>query len=447
MPPSCDASPSPRTSLPSLPPLHRGRYPGEILRRLRQEPLAFLAELGALYPQACRLRILGREVWLLFLPDLARQLLTGDQRLLAKGRALQRTSLLLGNGLLTAEGADHMRQRRALQPVFHKRRLEGYAQVMAQAAERCSTGWLDGEKVEVHSAMMELALSVVSRTILGTDLEAHQSRISGSLEEVLRQFGLLTLPFFELFQHLPLPPVRRFRRSRNELFAVVDEVIAAHARGETGPDSMLSLLDHLPPERVRDEVLTMLLAGHETTANLLTFALDLLARHPQEAEPFYREVRGLLSERRSPLAGDYAALPVTRRVVQEALRLYPPAWVVGRRNLQELSLGSYRVPTDTLMLAPQCVIHRDARYFSEPDQFWPDRWLQGEGASAFFPFGGGTRICIGEGFARMEAVLALAVLGRDWSFQPVRDGAPALSAGITLRPRDGLPLRVRRASM
>lgn len=269
--------------------------------------------------------------------------------------------------------------------------------------------------------------------------------ISGT---ILRQFGLLTLPFFELLQHLPLPPVLRFRRSRNALFAVVEEVIAAHQRGETSPDSMLSILDHLGPERVRDEVLTMLLAGHETTANLIAFALDLLARDPGEAEAFYREVRTLLNGGRSPSVEDYANLPVTRRVVQEALRLYPPAWVVGRRNLQELEVGPYQVPVDTLMLAPQWVIHRDARFFAEPTRFKPDRWLEEASApAAFFPFGAGTRVCIGEGFARMEAVLALAVLGRDWSFEALNSTVPELSAGITLRPKSGIPLQVRRTAV
>lgn len=424
----------------SLPPRVRSRYPGQLFHRLRRDPLAFMTELGAAYDDACRMSILGREVWLLFDPELARTILCGDQRVLAKGRALERTRLLLGRGLLTAEGADHLRQRRTLQPAFHKKRMDGYAEVMADASETLSSKLVDGQAFDAHRAMMDLALGIVSRTVLGVDLEAHHARVGQALERVLGQFGLLTLPFFELFAHLPLPPMRRFRQSRDELFAVVDEIVELHEQGQTSPDSMLSLLDNVDPARVRDEILTMLLAGHETTANLLTFAVELLSRHPRQAEAFYREARTLLGGRRAN-ATDYAKLTVTRRVIQETLRLYPPAWTVGRRTLEPVRVGAYTAPADTLLLAPQWVIHRQARNFQRPLDFWPDRWLHDPGEPhAFFPFGGGTRMCIGEGFARMEAVLALATLGRDWTFRPLNQAPPELSSGITLRPRHGLPV-------
>jgi cytochrome P450 len=424
----------------------KAQYPGQLFRRLRQDPLSLLSELASKHTEACRLNILGREVWVLFEPALVQRVLCGDQRSLAKGKALQRTQVLLGNGLLTAEGADHLRQRRTLQPAFHKRRLEGYARTMVDCSESLSRRVVDGQLFDAHKAMMDLALGIVSRTVLGANLEAHHSRIGEALERVLGQFGLLTMPFFELFQHLPLPPMRRFRQSRDELFAVVDEIVDLHARGQTSPDCMLSLLEHVEPVRVKDEVLTMLLAGHETTANLLTFAIDLLARHPGQAEPFYREVRTLLNGRRAEVS-DYNMLTVTRRVIQEALRLYPPAWVVGRRTLGGVDIGPYRAPADTLLLAPQCVIQRDDRHFPNPHDFLPERWLSADPEPyAFFPFGGGTRMCIGEGFARMEAVLALATLARDWTFHTVNSGPPLLSTGITLRPRHGLPIIAKRVS-
>lgn len=433
-------APIPTLKIPSLPPRVRSRYPGQLFRRLRRDPLAFMTELGSVHTEACRMNILGREVWLLFEPELARAILCGDQRGLAKGRALERTRLLLGQGLLTAEGAEHLRQRRTLQPAFHKKRLEGYAEIMADASEALSARLVEGQVFDVHRAMMDLALGVVSRTVLGVNLEAHHARVGQALERVLGQFGLLTLPFFELFQHLPLPPMKRFRQSRDELFAVVDEIVELHEQGQTSPDSMLSLLENVDPARVRDEILTMLLAGHETTANLLTFAVDLLSRHPEQAEAFYREARTVLAGRRANVA-DYASLTVTRRVIQETLRLYPPAWTVGRRTLEPVSIGAYTAPTDTLLLAPQWVIHRQSRNFQRPLEFCPDRWLcEPVEPHAFFPFGGGTRMCIGEGFARMEAALALATLGRDWTFQPVNEGPPEVTSGITLRPRHGLPV-------
>ena len=437
---------------PALPPIGGARppkvfsrYPGQLFRRFRRDPLSLMTELGQQHSEVCRMNILGREVWLLFEPELARRILTGDQRGLAKGRALERTRVLLGQGLLTAEGADHLRQRRTLQPAFHKKRLEGYAAVMVGCSEALSRRFRDGAMIDIHKAMMDLTLGIVSRTVLGADLEAHHARVGEALDRVLGQFGLLTLPFFELFQHLPIPPMRRFRQSRDELFSVVDEIVDLHQRGQTSPDSMLSLMENVEPSRVKDEILTMLLAGHETTANLLTFAIDLLSRHPHQAQAFYTEVRTLLDGRHAQVS-DYAMLSVTRRVIQETLRLYPPAWTVGRRTLEPLQLGAYRVPTDTLLLAPQWVIHRDSRHFHRALEFLPDRWLddQAQGVGAFFPFGGGTRICIGEGFARMEAALALATLGRDWTFTPVNPGPPSVTSGITLRPRNGLPIIVQR---
>ncbi len=435
-------------TLEAQPSLLKERYPGQLFRRFRKNPLDLLDELSQTGEDVRRLRILGRSVWVLFEPSLVEQLLTGDHRSFEKGRALQRTQILLGQGLLTAEGHSHLKQRRTLQPAFRKQRIEGYAKIMADRAEHISAEWRPNQPFDAHKAMMSLALDIVSRTLLGTDLVDHQERIAESLEAILGKFGLLMLPFFEQLQKLPFPVMREFRRRRDDLFAVVDDIVDRHS--QRGPDvlgdSLIDLMVEVDPGRVKDEVLTMLLAGHETTANALTFALDLLARNPKQAEPFYDEVRTVLKGR-SAGAADYPKLPYTGRVLQEVLRLYPPAWIVGRRTLEAVDLGPYAVPSDTLLLAPQWSIHRDRRRFESPLEFEPDRWLTTDPPKfGFFPFGGGTRICIGEGFARMEAVLVLATLGRDWTFQSLEERPTALKAGITLRPLNGLPLAVQRAA-
>ena len=435
-------------TLENPPPLLKEKYPGQLFRRFRKEPLALLDDLSQTGDDVRRLRILGRSVWVLFEPSLVESLLTGDHRSFEKGRALQRTQILLGQGLLTAEGSSHLKQRRTLQPAFRKQRIEEYAKTMASCSEQVSLSWRQDTPLDAHKEMMTLALSIVSQTLLGTDLVNHQKRIAESLEAILGKFGLLMLPFFEQLQNLPLPIMREFRRRRDDLFAVVDDIVDRHSRrGADEPkNSLIDLMVEVDPGRVKDEVLTMLLAGHETTANALTFSLDLLARNPKQAKGFYAEVRTVLKGR-SATAADYAKLPYTRRVLQEVLRLYPPAWIVGRRSLEAVELGPYTVPADTLLLAPQWSVHRDPRRFESPLAFEPDRWLSDDAPKfGFFPFGGGTRICIGEGFARMEAVLVLATLGRDWTFRSLDERPTPLQAGITLRPLNGLPLGVERAA-
>ncbi|MGE0489981.1 MAG: cytochrome P450 [Vulcanimicrobiota bacterium] len=417
----------------------RNRYPGDLFRRLTKDQLGFLEQVVAAYPDACRLQMFGREVWILSQPELVEKLLTGHHQQFEKGRALQHTRVLLGNGLLTAEGDDHLHQRRLVQPAFRRQRIAGYADTMVECAQRLAVE-LEGQ-VDIHRVMMDLALGIVSRTLLGTDLEHEHRRIGRALEQALGQFQLTTMPFFPLLRHLPLPSVRRFDQARRELDEVVESILEAHRQGRASQDSLVALLAEVEPTRVRDEVMTMLLAGHETTANALTFAIYLLAQNPDAAANFHAEVDTVLGQRRAR-SDDYHDLVYTRQVVDETLRLFPPAWMVGRRSLEDLDWGTYQVPAGTILLAPQWLLHRDARYFDRPTEFVPERWAQGSPARyAYFPFGGGTRICIGEGFARMEAVLVLATLAQKVRFE-VPDHKLELKAGITLRPRHGLRVRV-----
>lgn len=411
-------------------------FPGQHVYRLQRDFLGGLEQLAQDYPDVCCLQGLRNELWILQKPELVGKLLTGRPSQFEKGHALQRTRMLLGNGLLTAEGKDHLRRRRAIQPHFHKERIEDYAQTMVECA--VETAYTMQGTVDFHESMNELALAIVGRTLLGTDLVEDHRKISRSLNQAMGNFKLLLLPFFSYLTKLPFGPMKKFEQARRDLHEVVAKIMSEPTPGSLAEFLLQSQIDD---ETVRDELLTMLLAGHETTANALTFAQYLLARHPEKAEKMYQELEQVL-EGRLPTSADYSRLTYTRHIVDETLRLYPPAWAVGRKALVDLEWDPYFIPKGSVLVAPQWLLHRDSRYFDHPESFLPERWENSRPTKGtYFPFGGGTRLCVGEGFARMEAVLVLAVLGQYLRFELVDPGPIELKPGVTLRPKGGLNLR------
>lgn len=421
----------------------KNRFPGDLFFQVQRDPLAFFERHHVDFPDYYRWNTAGQDVWVLSRPDLVQRLLTGHPTEFEKGRALQRSRLLLGDGLLTAEGDAHLLHRRMLQPAFRKQQIGRYAEVMVEETMALAARWRSEEwqEVDLHKGMMDLTLSVVGRTLFGKAFsQDERTRISGSLEVALSNFRITLLPFFQLLTRLPIKRVRDFEAARRGLRGVVEELVA-----DTPEDggSILSLLEGATLENKLDQALTLLLAGHETTANALTFCLWLLACHPRVRERVAQELHIVLGGR-PPRAEDYPNLPVLKSVVEETFRLYPPAWMVGRHNLLDLDWNGVRIKKGSLLLAPQWVLHRDARYFPEPTKFLPERWEQCEARKgSYFPFGGGTRVCIGEGFARMEAVMVVATLVQSMLLEPLEHRPPALTAGITLRPRDGLRIKTR----
>ncbi len=413
-------------------------YPAQHVLRLQRDLLGYMTELGRTYPDVCRLTGFQGPIWILQQPELVGRLLTGHPSQFEKGHALQRARILLGNGLLTAEGDDHLNRRRMVQPTFHKDRISAYAETMVECAVEQADRMVG--VVDIHRSMMDLALEIVSRTLLGTRLTEDHQIISRSLDTVLGKFRYLMLPFFSYLTRLPFGPVRHFEKARQDLFEVIEKVLAHPAEGSLVEMLIESQVDQ---ETVRDEILTMLLAGHETTANALTFALDLLARHPDKAQQMRAELDRVLGGR-LPSAADYRDLIYTRHVLEETLRLYPPAWAVGRKTLVDLDWDPYPISRGSILIAPQWLLHRDPRYFEDPLTFRPERWEEERPAKfTYFPFGGGTRICIGEGFARMEAVLVLAVLGQRFQFGLINPEPLQLTPGVTLRPPAGFKLLAR----
>ena len=405
----------------------------------------------------------GPAGWMFLLndPDLIREVLVSQSKRFAKGRALERIRPVLGTGLLTSEGEFHRRQRRLMQPAFHHQRLSGFAATMIAHADRLTRGWQLGETRDLAGEMMRLTLSIVGETLLGAEVDAEAARVRDALGTIMHSFPMLMLPFSAFLQRLPLPVMRRMRAAQATLDAIIYALIdERRADGADHGDLLSMLLAAQDPEsedlgvgmsnvEVRDEVMTVFLAGHETTANALAWTWHLLAGQPEAEARLHDEIRRVLPDGRAPTDRDLPALVFTEQVVSEALRLYPPAWLISRRALEPCLLGGYTVPTRSIVVMSQWVTHRDARWFPEPERFDPGRWTPEFKAAlpryAFFPFGGGPRRCIGEGFAWMELVLLVARIAQRWRFVREPDAPPVLpEALITLRPAGGLPMRLER---
>ena len=433
------------------------RYPFANWLSLRRNPLAFLEGLARDYGDVSRFRLGPVFVYLVNDPELIRSVLVTRADAYHKGRALERAKRLLGEGLLTSEESVHLRQRRLMQPAFHRERISGYGETMVRYAERATERWKAGETIDVHREMVGLTLAIVGKTLFDADVEGEADEIGGALTEVMELFQrLLMVPFGELLEKLPLPSTRRFERARGRLDATIGRLIAERRRNPRDRTDLLTLLilaqdtegdgGGMSDARLRDEAMTIFLAGHETTANALTWTWHLLSQNPEVEALLHEELDRDLGER-APGVSDLPRLRYTEMVLSEAMRLYPPAWIVGRRAVVDHELGGYGIPAGSILLLSQWITHRDPRFFPDPLRFDPMRFTPEANAArpkfAYFPFGGGPRVCIGEGFAWMEGVLLLATIARRWRFSRA-DSAVTPAALITLRPKGGLPMRIDR---
>ena len=370
-----------------------------------------------------------------------------------KGRGLRRMRRLLGEGLLTSDEPLHLRQRRLVQPAFHRERVARYAATMIELARAAAERLSDGETVAVDAEMNRLALRIAAATLFSADVDDDADAIGAAVTGAMAAFPASLGPFAELLDHVPFhPATRRFGAARSGLDTVIYRLIEERRRDGADRGDLLSMLlssrdetgAAMPAELVRDEALTLLLAGHETTANALTWTWDALARNPGAEARLHAELDAVLGDR-DPLPDDAARLPFTRDVVAESMRLRPPAWILGRRVIRPMRLGEWDVPAGSVLLAAQIVTHRNPRLWKEPEAFRPERWSNGETAAlpkfAYFPFGGGNRICIGESFAWTEAVLVLATLARRVRFHGLDPSPVPLDPLVTLRP--GRPVLMR----
>lgn len=413
------------------------------------------------YGRAAHYRILLHDVVLFHDPDDIREVLIDKAASFGKDRTQKRMKILLGEGLITSDGAAHKRGRRIAAPAFHRQRIQRYGGQIVEIAAAVNAQWQAGQSLDIAAEMMGLALQITARTLFDTEVTAEIHEINDQVNRIMDLYNyLVALPRAELLLHTPLPGMRRFRESKARLDAVVNGMIGARQAeadalpgGLEGRGDLLSMLlaardDEaggnglkLTGEELRDQVLTLFLAGYETVANALAWTWLLLGQNPEAEARLHEELDAVLGGR-LPTLDDMPRLEYTGMVLAESMRLYPPAWAMGREALEDVWIGPYHLRKGTMVFFSQYIVHRDPRWFPEPERFRPERFTPEAKAArprfAYFPFGGGGRQCIGESFAWMEATLALATIAQRWRFRLTAGQKIELQPKITLRPRNGI---------
>jgi cytochrome P450 len=429
------------------------------------DPLGVFTQWARQYGDVFYYRIFHRHIYFLNHPDLVKDVLVTNHQNFIKGEAVRFNRRIFGNGLITNEGSSWLQQRRLIQPAFHRERIESYANTMVAYAERMIATWRDGEERDIHRDMMHLTLEIVTKTLFNVEIAGERDRIAVALNTLMQLSSGARMLLPPLLRLTPTPGNLRYlqaaRRLDDIVYALIRERRASGkvhgASGKIIDDLLSTLLEardetgaSMPDKQLRDEVMTILLAGHETTAVSLSWTWYLLAQNPEVEQKLCAELRQVLNGR-SPTPGDLPELRYTERVIKEAMRLYPPVWTLVRNPIKDCEIGGYRVLAGASVIMSPWVMHRDPQHYDEPERFNPDRWLDERtiGASKFtyFPFGGGPRSCIGSTFAMMEAVLVLATITQRYKIGVLQDPPVEPLPTITLRPKHGVrALLTRRES-
>jgi cytochrome P450 len=427
-------------------------------RPFRQNTADFLLENARDFGDLVHFKALNRNVYQINHPDLIADFFLKDAPNHHRNLVMQAGRKVLGHGLLTAEEPLHMRQRRLAQPAFLRERIAAYGEVIGAQTEALTARWQSGTVTDVHPQMLELALRIVGKCLFNLEQMDDVEAVAAAVDAFMSFLPLSFLPFSEQIQQLPIPAMNRLRNSKKFLDELIYGMIAERRKDPTDRGDLLSMLlastesddaTAMTDRQVHDECVTIILAGHETTANALSFALHLVAQDSQVQARLHAEAAEVLGGR-TAAAADYPRLTYANAVFSEALRLYPPVWVTARTCAKEYEIAGFRVPVGASILAAQYVVHRDPRYFAEPERFDPERFLgeakTGRPRYAYFPFAGGSRQCIGEGLAWMEGTLALAVIARDWRVSPEAGGKRVLEAvpAVSLRPKGGVRVELER---
>lgn len=417
-------------------------------------PIRLFEHLQATFGRVSYYRIGPSQIVVMNDPELIREVLIAQPQNFIKERTQRRMKILLGEGLITSDGEVHRRQRRIAAPAFHRQRIQNYASVMVERAAALRDSWRPGVELDASAQMMRLALQIVARTLFDSDVTKDVQRINDEVNAIMRLYHfLVTLPRAEALLHLPIPGLMRFKRARKRLDKVVYRMIEERRRSGVDGGDLLSMLlasrddeaDHsgMTDEQLRDEVLTIFLAGYETVANALAWTWLLLGQNPDAEAKLHTEIDSVLKGR-APALEDLPQLRYAEMVLSESMRLYPPAWAMGRQATCDVEIGPYKLPAGTYVFFSQYIIQRNPDFFPDPLRFDPERFTPerkaGRSRFAYFPFGGGSRQCIGESFAWMEAVLSLVTLAQRWRLRLVPGQKIDVQPKITLRPK--YPIRV-----
>jgi cytochrome P450 len=427
------------------------------------EPIPLFEHLHNVFGRIAHYRFLGTTIVFINDPDYINEILVTQVGSFVRERTLKRMKILLGEGLITSDDPIHMQQRRIVAPAFHRQRIAGYAGQIVTSAQESAARWATGQAVDINDEMMQLSLHIVARTLFDSEVTADVLAVRDEVNTIMGLYNfLVAFPMLESVLHLPIPGVMKFRRSRAKLDAVVASLIAkrrtlSRAELEQRGDLLSMIMASRDEDgsgkgmndtQVRDEILTIFLAGYETVANALTWTWYLLSQNPGVADKMYAEVAEVLgtgSDARTATLADYPSLKYTEMVFAESMRLYPPAWAMGRQSTCPIELGPYRFPPQTHFFFSQYVMHRSAEFWPDPLVFRPERHTPEAKLDrprfVYFPFGGGRRQCIGEGFAWMEGVLSLATIAQKWRLNFLPTYPVIAQAKITLRPKHPMMMR------
>ena len=435
-----------------LPPGPKGSLIMGVMRDFNRDTLGFVTRCRD-YGDVVRTRFLYVHAYFLYNPADIESLLVTNAKSYRKARSLRSPFFyrLVGNGLVTSEGDFWRRQRRLAQPAFHRQRISSYGDVMVQYGERAIAGWKLGEHRDLARDMTRLTLEVVVKTLFNSDVSNDADHVGDILSQLVKPFASQATLKWILDNRLPTPGHRRYFNLVSEIDSIVFRMIAERRASGYDEGDLLSMLlqaqdedgSQMTDAQLRDEVMTLFLAGHETTALSLSWSWYLLATHPEAEKKFHGELLEVLGGR-APTVADLPQLKFTEMIAKETMRLYPPAYAVGREAVEDTEIGGYHVPKGTQLFAFQWVTQRDPRYFDEPDSFRPERWANGEASPkyAYFPFGAGPRQCIGNYFAMMEIVLLLATIGQKFRFALEPEHKVEVLPVLSLRPKNGIKVIV-----
>lgn len=422
-----------------------------------QDPIYLFEHLISEYGPVAHYRIGPEHIVLINDPELIREVLVVQNDNFIKERTVQRSKMVLGEGMITAEGAQHRSQRRVAQPAFHRRRITAYAETMVTEALRTRDSWRAGAQLDISQQMMALTLEIVSQTLFGVKLNDEVEEVMTAINQIMGLYNfLVVLPAAEALVNFPVPQMRRFRKARARLDAVVQRILENRLRATEPHDDLLQMMlegaavesmTDLTPEiasSLRDQVITIFLAGYETVANAMTWTWYLLSENPEAEHRMHEEIDSVLGGR-PPGVEDVPQLKYVEMVMAESMRLYPPAWAMGRKALKDFALGPYYLPRGATLLMSQWITHRDPANFPDPLRFEPERFAPEAPPRpkfAYFPFGGGPRQCVGESFAWMKGVLILATIAQKWRLRLVPGHRVKTQPLITLRPKYGMQMMV-----
>ncbi len=440
-----------------IPPGPKGHLLLGSMPEYARDPLGFLLQSARDYGDIVRIRFLNQPVYFLYHPDHIEQVLVKQHQHFIKARDYREALGFLGKGLLISEGDFWRRQRRLAQPAFHHQRTNSYGAMMVATAEEAVARWTDGATYDIHHEMMRVTLEIVATTLFGTSVTSDATAIGAALDSIMQHSSEQdrSLVARLLPTKIPTPGNLRFRHAVRNLDTIIYRIIHERRAERADTGDLLSMLlqaqdeqgSQMTDQQLRDEALTIFLAGHETTALALTWTWYLLAHHPEVEAMLHAELAATVRGQ-SPTVADLPQLPFTTQVIKESMRLYPPAWGIGREVLKTCEIGGYVLPKGAQVYLLQYVTHRDARYFEHPDSFNPHRWSENLEERlprfAYFPFGGGPRICIGNTFAMTEAILLLATFAQHLQLTLVPEQSVELMPSITLRPKNGIAFTVRK---